>query len=468
MAPRSAFSILSPVRSFFETPGLALDYTVYAMNAVTIRGDWVGRTIDGRFSLLAWLGGSGTSGTFLTELDGPGSQKAAIKLFSTPAEAEDRLATWTATTSLSHEHLVRILYFGRAQIDSAGLVYVVTELAEEVLEQIIPERPLTPDETRQMLAPILNALSYIHANGYVHGHLKPSNILVVENEIKLSSDGLLPAGNAARELLSNDIHHAPEVATGPVGPSADTWSLGVTMVEALTQQSPLWDAAGENEPIVPGSLPRPFAEIVHRCLHIDPARRCTLAEIRALLEGKPNPIPQSVRTALPPPGEIAEKMAPARRFLIPLIVGLVLLVAIIIGLQRGCEAGTAGPHAQATQQAPPAEPDSRSVSPETPATGMAKGEVLNRVVPDVPLGARNTIQGKIDVAIRVTVDPTGNVTDAQVVSRGPSAYFARLALESARNWKFKPPQRNGRALQNSWLLRYEFRRDGTAVTPVEE
>ncbi len=437
------------------------------MNAVTIRGDWVGRTIDGRFSLLAWLGGSGTSGTFLTELDGPGSQKAAIKLFSAPAEAEDRLATWTATTSLSHEHLVRILHFGRAEIDGSGLVYVVTELAEEVLEQIIPERPLTPDEARQMLGPILDALSYIHANGYVHGHLKPSNILVVENDIKLSSDGLLPAGNAAHELLNNDVHNAPEVATGPIAPSADTWSLGVTLVEALTQQSPLWDAAGENEPIVPASLPDPFAAIVHRCLQIDAARRCTLAEIRAILDGKPKPIPQPVRTAPTPPGEIAEKVAPAKRFLIPLIVGLGLLVAIMIGLQRGCKADTAAPHAETTQQAPPAEPDSRAVAPQAPPTGMAKGEVLNRVVPDVPLGARNTIRGRVDVAIRVTVDSTGAVADAQFVSRGPSAYFARLALESARNWKFKPPQQNGHAAASSWLLHYEFRQSGADVTPEE-
>ncbi|MGA8740476.1 MAG: TonB family protein [Terracidiphilus sp.] len=439
------------------------------MNAVTIRGDWVGRTIDGRFSLLAWLGGSGTGGTFLTELDGPGSQKAAIKLFATPAEAEDRLGTWTATTSLSHEHLVRILHFGRAQIDGSGLVYVVTELAEEVLEQIIPERPLTPDEARQMLDPILDALSYIHANGYVHGHLKPSNILVVENEIKLSSDGLLPAGSAAQELLNNDIHNAPEVATGPIAPSADTWSLGITLVEALTQQSPLWDAASENEPIVPGSLPDPFAEIVHRCLHGDPTRRCTLAEIRALLEGRPKPIPQPVRTAPPHPSEIAEKTAPARRFLIPLIVGVVLVVAIMVGLQmRSHKTNMAPLETEATQQAPPAEPESKAVTPQAPVTSMTRGEVLNREVPDVPLGARNTIQGNVDVAVRVAVDPTGAVTDAQLVSRGPSAYFARLALESARNWKFKPPQRDGHAVASTWSLRYEFRRDGTTVTPVQE
>ena len=241
------------------------------MNAVSIRGDWVGRVIDGRFSLLEWLGGSGTSSTFVTELDGPGSRRAGIKLFSAPAQAEDRLSTWTATASLSHVHLVRILHFGRAEVDGIPLVYVVTELAEEVLSQIIPERPLTSEEARQMLEPVLDALSYLHANGLVHGHLKPSNILVVENEVKLSADGAIASGKPALGFNSGDVHNAPETATEPVAPAADMWSLGVTVVEALTQQLPVWDSAGETDPVLPATLPKPFDEIARKCL---PCRSC--------------------------------------------------------------------------------------------------------------------------------------------------------------------------------------------------
>ncbi len=208
------------------------------MNAVSIRGDWVGKVIDGRFSLLEWLGGSGSCGTFLTELDGPGSQKATLKLFSVPAQAEDRISTWKATEELSHVHLVRVLHFGRAEVDQTPLIYVVTEFAEEVLSQIIPERALTADEAREMLGPVLDALSYVHAKGFVHGHLKPSNILVVENEVKLSADGLIAAGALPLGFTSSDVHNAPETATGPIEPSADIWSLGATIVEALTQESP--------------------------------------------------------------------------------------------------------------------------------------------------------------------------------------------------------------------------------------
>ncbi len=37
-----------------------------------------------------------------------------------------------------------------------------------------------------MLGTVLNALGYMHAHGYVHGRIKPSNLLVVGDRLKLS------------------------------------------------------------------------------------------------------------------------------------------------------------------------------------------------------------------------------------------------------------------------------------------
>ena len=442
------------------------------MNAVQIRGSLVGQIIDGRFSLLEWLGGSGASGTFLTELSGSGSQRAAIKLFSVPAQAEDRLSTWTEAASLSHVNLVRILHFGRGEIEGAPVVYVVSEFAEEVLSQIIPERPLSPEEAREMLEPILDALSYLHAKKYVHAHLRPSNILVIENEVKLSADCILTHRSLAHDLESNDLHNAPETATHPIAPAADIWSLGVTLVEALTQQLPVWDSAGDGEPVLP-DLPQPFDTIARQCLHVDPAQRCTLSEIRRRLAGKsaavssprPQELPEEL-TASPSAGESPAKRLPV----VPLIVGFLLLMAIIVVLLlRSHKTDTTPPQTETTRQALPAEPSAPPPAPTTTTTttGPQKGEVLHRVVPDVPQKASDTIHGKIAVAVRVSVDPTGAVTNAEFASHGPSAYFARLAMESARDWKFKPPQQNGRAVASSWLLRYEFKRSGTDATPTQ-
>ena len=439
------------------------------MNAVSIRGSLVGQVIDGRFSLLEWLGGSGTSGTFVTELPGPSPQRAAIKLFSVPAQAEDRLAAWQEATGLSHVHLVRILHFGRAEIDGAPLTYVVTELAEEVLSQIIPERPLAPDEAGEMLVPVLDALSYLHSKNFVHAHLRPSNILVVENEVKLTADSIRTHGSLALELESSDFYNAPETATHPIAPSADIWSLGITLVEALARQLPVWDSAGDADPVLP-ELPKPFAAIARECLRGDPTQRCTISDIRRMLAGKPNSVSPHPEEVPEPedPIESAPTSTRTRLPVMPLVLGFLLLVAIIVGLMlRGHKGDTAAP-TETTQRTPPAEPDAQPHATIPAATiESAKGEVLHRNVPDVPQRASNTIQGRVVVAVRVSVGTNGAVTTAEFATRGPSVYFARLAMLSARDWTFKPPTQNGRAVASAWLLRFEFKRSGVDVTPIE-
>src|SRR5439155_18082718 len=96
----------------------------------------------------------------------------------------------------------------------------------------------------------------------------------------------------------------------------------------------------------------------------------------------------------------------------------------------------------------------------------SNGEVLRQVLPDLARSARSTIQGKIRVSVRVDVDPSGKVTSAKLTSPGPSQYFARLSLQAARHWEFKPPQRNGQTTPSTWLLRFRFGRSATEVSPV--
>ena len=54
----------------------------------------------------------------------------------------------------------------------------------------VPHRPLTPAEAHDVLEPILDALAYVHGQGFVHGHMKPANFMHVEDQLKISSDGL--------------------------------------------------------------------------------------------------------------------------------------------------------------------------------------------------------------------------------------------------------------------------------------
>jgi len=97
------------------------------------------------------------------------------------------------------------------------------------------------------------------------------------------------------------------------------------------------------------------------------------------------------------------------------------------------------------------------------ANDLASGQVVRRIVPDVPQKARDTLQGTLRVRVSVRVDTSGSVTDAKLDSRGPSRYFGGLAMQAARHWKFDPPKSNGQAVPSEWALRFEFRRTVTKV-----
>jgi TonB family protein len=449
------------------------------METAAMGKDLVGTVIDGRFTLIQWLGGSAAADVFLTEADG---QRAAIKLIlAEGADAEARIAAWAATNSLAHPHLARLLHTGHCPDGPAPLVYAVTEYSGELLSQIIPERPLTPAEVREMLDPILDALSYLHSKGVVHGHLKPSNIMVVDDQLKISTDSLHIAGESAVRPTAPDIYHAPELAEGRVLPAADLWSLGMTLVESLTQQPPLWLRPEEINPRAPKSIEPPFAEIIRECLRSDSTRRCTLGGFRALL----NPAP-----FIPNPPGKAVKTQPAKfpaKVLITAVVVLIVVVAAlelrsrnaVSSLQTGGESAPAVPAAPAQSPAParespvPAEQSTTPV-PQSPASATQvvegppiKGDVAERVLPEVLPSAQASIDHQVNVGVRVAVDAAGNVSKATFESAGPSKYFARQAMQAAQHWRFKPAQANGKAVSSTWILRFHFTQSGTEVTPVE-
>jgi len=430
------------------------------MNATGVRNDWVGRVVDERFTLLQWLGGSAWGDVFLTELPGHPGQKAAIKLI--PAEAtgaEARVAGWAATTALSHPHLIHLFHTGRCQINAIQLLYAVMEYAEEDLSQIIPGRPLTDPEAREMLVPVLGALSYLHEKGLVHGHLKPSNVMVVDNQVKISGDSIYIAGAHGRQFPAPTVYDAPEVVTGTVSRAADVWSLGVTLFEALTQHPPVWDRSTDAQPIVARSVPQPFADIARECLRVEPTRRCTLSDIKARLElvaPVPGPITETNGTVIAKHGRLALG-----------VTALILLAALATVELRSRTSSLSTIEEQHPSPLTSRTPQASTQETQTARGATVKGAIAERVLPRVPPSARQTIQGKIKVIVRVQVDPNGGVSNAGLDSPGPSKYFANLALQAARRWKFKPTQVDGHALASIWILRFRFGRTTTEVSPVE-
>jgi serine/threonine protein kinase len=458
---------------------------------------WEGQVVNGKFLLRQYLGGSDHSAVYLTEISEQETRKAAIKLIPTDsADAELYLSRLIRATQLTHLHLMKLYEAGRCQVGPRVALYIVMEYAEEDLSQILPERPLTPAEARDMLEPVLDALTYLHREGFVHGHIKPANILVVDEQIRISCDGLFPMNESSGSPGEPGAYDPPEASSGKVSPAWDVWALGITLAEALTQHIPVREKTEQGAVAVSETLPAPFLDLISHCLHPDPQRRSTLADI-ALRVKPPSPLPPIQATASAGPSEIVVKRRPIVLWL-AVVLGLAAILAISSFIHRRSVSQPDPSHATEPQvvqtnpeqktvipetgqptkrptdetessgvpPSPPGSPQSEGV-PNKPAGGWTRGEVLQQVLPEVPQNARDTIQGKVKVNVNVAVDPSGSVVKATVDSQGQSKYFANLALKASHDWKFGPAKLDGRAVSSQWLLRFEFERTGTKVIPKD-
>jgi TonB family protein len=95
---------------------------------------------------------------------------------------------------------------------------------------------------------------------------------------------------------------------------------------------------------------------------------------------------------------------------------------------------------------------------------VAPPSVLHEEAPEVPPGALGTVRGHIKFAVRVTVDRSGNVVHATLANHSPSRYFARVAIETARKWKFVAADDQH---SRQWLVRFEFTRRGATAHTAE-
>jgi len=419
---------------------------------------WEGQTVDGRFQLQRYLGGSASAAVFQTQHRG---SKVAIKLLRTNSqETESQLAQWRKVAELSHPNLVRILEVGRCWLAGNELVLIVTECAEENLSEVLPRRALSTAETEELVRPALDVLRFLHQRGFVHSRLRPSNVMSVSEQLKFSIDSVRPAGQA-EPPSETSVYDAPEAREGTFSPAGDIWSLGVIIAEALTQKLP----TSAND-VLSANLPQPFADIVQHCLQQSPAQRWTPKEVGTRLQGET--VPQFSGTLEETPERPRKSGLGAR-------VAIAAVIVIVLGLiyslvHRGSPPAQSVPtqSASAAEDASPRAPADRGPAPAPASTGpRASGAVLKRVPPNDSASARRTIHGTIKVRVKVDVDPSGNVTGANFLTPGPSKYFSRLSMDAARQWKFQAPVSHGQTLPSQWILLFEFTRGGAQVTPQE-
>ncbi|TDI29681.1 MAG: energy transducer TonB [Acidobacteria bacterium] len=88
--------------------------------------------------------------------------------------------------------------------------------------------------------------------------------------------------------------------------------------------------------------------------------------------------------------------------------------------------------------------------------GVSLPVLLDKIQPAYPELARKAgIQGK--VYLQAIVTRTGDIKDVSVLSAAPPGLgFEEAALKAVRQWKYKPGEQNGRAVDVYFTVAVEF------------
>lgn len=290
------------------------------MNDETLKQDSAGitlarelsRRVDNKpaavpgYTLLKCLGEGAYGAVWLAREENTGKQ-VAIKFYThhrgldwslLNREVEKLAVLYTS------RNIVRLLGVGW---DSNPPYYVMEYLENGSLASFLGDGAIPPHEAVRIAKTVAQALVHAHGSGILHCDLKPANILLdAEFEPRLCDFGQSRLSNEQSPALGTLFYMAPEQADLNAIPDArwDVYALGALMYHLICGKAPYWSEANEasirsaetleerltiyrrilktserpSEHRKVKGVDRSLAEIIDRCLRIDPHKRFANAQ----------------------------------------------------------------------------------------------------------------------------------------------------------------------------------------------
>lgn len=272
------------------------------------RADRQESVLAGRYVLAGRIGAGGL-GVVFKAWDVQLSDWVALKFLSDrlsgDANAELCMASEaTITAALSHPNICRS--FGFASTDD-GRPFIVMQYCEgTTLKRVLETGPLSVGDAVAIAAQVADGVAYLHRRKVVHSDIKPANVMVTPDGVKLIDFGLSTAPVSPRRPLPGSAtpgtpaYMAPEQSKGLAADArSDMWALGVVLFEMLTGRTPFKGSYAEamsyavrHDPVpalraARAPIPTALARLVLQLLEKNPEKRyadaCSLArELRRL------------------------------------------------------------------------------------------------------------------------------------------------------------------------------------------
>ncbi|MBK7538357.1 MAG: serine/threonine protein kinase [Myxococcales bacterium] len=267
----------------------------------------IGKVVLGQYELVEILGQGGMSVVYkgrhkITE------QPVALKILPPELAAHSQvksrfLEEARALAQLDHPNIVHLYNFGE---ENGSFVLAMQFVGGKTWERLIFENQrLSWQITTRIAVDVLRALEYAHSRGIVHRDMKSSNVLIraTDGSATVMDFGIAKMTTSSRltatgQTMGTVRYMSPEQVRGQeVDISTDLYSLGATMYESLTGETPFdgsthFDIMTKHLTDTPrrpsdraGELPPELEDAVLRCLAKVPGDRFNSArELRKLLE----------------------------------------------------------------------------------------------------------------------------------------------------------------------------------------
>jgi len=240
---------------------------------------------DGRYRLVSELGAGGMA-TVYRAYDSRLQVERAIKVLSPNLARKRSLRTrfeGEASTMalLEHKNIVRVYDVG----SDGDRIFIVMELVDggSLLDRVKKHGPLPPRMAVRTTIDMLDALKVAHSRGVIHRDIKPHNVLLSADGIRITDFGIAriqkwdddDSLTKTGSVMGTWGFMAPEqrVDAKSVDERADIYSVGATLYSVLTDRTPVDLFAADMDPKMMQGIGPEVAEVIKNSTRYDRTER---------------------------------------------------------------------------------------------------------------------------------------------------------------------------------------------------
>ncbi|NVB37522.1 protein kinase [Pseudenhygromyxa sp. WMMC2535] len=189
------------------------------------------------------------------------------------SERERFAAQVESLAAIDHPAMVSLL----GSVSEGRMFGVIMDPVQGVpLSTLLDEthEPLALDKAFEIIGPLMEVVTIVHAKGLVHRNLHPRHVLITQDGAQLRGFGFLPLVSWSRPTIvrENFGYAAPELlASAAPSPASDTYALAAMLYRCITGRRPQGSVPAPSR-LVPG-IDRRVDALLAAAMHPDAEQR---------------------------------------------------------------------------------------------------------------------------------------------------------------------------------------------------